>query len=497
MTEYGDYYDNMGYSSYHFNAFQKERLGWLNFGVSPPLTTVSSSGTYAISPLETAGSTSKALKIARGTTGTYFYVELRRGLGFDAGMAGNGNISNGVVIHLASPSDANSSDLLDMTATDTFDDPALTAGQTYTDPASGVSITVNSISASVASVTVTLGGTPPPTPTPTPRVTAPPTAPPTPPPTATPTPSPDAHPRLRARIVNPLVTLVSAQTVSCGRHARLVQPDGDQQGRQPLHDVHLHADLRHSCRLDGHVDIHLASAADRRDRYDNSECHLGRDRHQWHVCHQRHRQKHHRPDGLRFPLLQLHRQQPGRRRRQHGAPSPTISAGRLGAPGRAWTPVASNFVVASGMLKTQLGSTRNQPVHRDGPLRTDGARGSRLHLRRQATWDRSSDSSCATGIAALLPGPSRDRRNEPPLHLKIVNGVQTDLANASLANPAKNVAFHITARVTGTTLSLDFGGVNKVNVNDSTFSTGKVGIRMFNNTTTAQQQADNFRATVQ
>ena len=51
MSEYGDIFDNMGYSSYHFNAYSKERLGWLNFGASPPLTTVSSNGTYSISPM--------------------------------------------------------------------------------------------------------------------------------------------------------------------------------------------------------------------------------------------------------------------------------------------------------------------------------------------------------------------------------------------------------------------------------------------------------------
>ena len=80
---------------------------------------------------------------------------------------------------------------------------------------------------------------------------------------------------------------------------------------------------------------------------------------------------------------------------------------------------------------------------------------------------------------------------------KIVNGVQTDLAYTSIGNPTKNVAFHMTGRVTGSTLSLDFGGVNKLNVNDSTFSTGKVGLQIVNNQGNVQQQADNFRATVQ
>ena len=162
MSEYGDILDTMGGNAYHFNAFQKERLGWLSYGSSPPIKTVTSSGTYTIDPYETLGTAPKALKIPRGTTGYYFYVEVRRGLGFDAGLAGSANVSNGVVIHWANPSNADSSELLDMTpATSSWNDPALTAGQTYTDPDSGVSITTNSVSATGASVTVTLSGPPP------------------------------------------------------------------------------------------------------------------------------------------------------------------------------------------------------------------------------------------------------------------------------------------------------------------------------------------------
>ncbi len=40
-SDYGDIFDMMGSSNTtpHYNAFQKERLGWLNSGVSPPITT--------------------------------------------------------------------------------------------------------------------------------------------------------------------------------------------------------------------------------------------------------------------------------------------------------------------------------------------------------------------------------------------------------------------------------------------------------------------------
>ena len=70
---YGDLFDMMGSSNTtpHFNAFQKERLGWLNAGVSPPLTTVPAVPgitNYAIAPLEDARSgVPRALKIPRGS----------------------------------------------------------------------------------------------------------------------------------------------------------------------------------------------------------------------------------------------------------------------------------------------------------------------------------------------------------------------------------------------------------------------------------------------
>ena len=39
----------------HFNAAQKERLGWLGYGASPPITTVQLSGVYTIDPYESLG----------------------------------------------------------------------------------------------------------------------------------------------------------------------------------------------------------------------------------------------------------------------------------------------------------------------------------------------------------------------------------------------------------------------------------------------------------
>ncbi len=83
-NDYGDTIDTMGLQSAgHYNAFQKERLGWLDYGVSPPITAVQSDGVYALDPFEADGSGANALKILKATdptTGkrTWYYVEAAR-----------------------------------------------------------------------------------------------------------------------------------------------------------------------------------------------------------------------------------------------------------------------------------------------------------------------------------------------------------------------------------------------------------------------------------
>jgi len=65
------------------------------------------------------------------------------------------------------------------------------------------------------------------------------------------------------------------------------------------------------------------------------------------------------------------------------------------------------------------------------------------------------------------------------------------------ANPAVNVPFKLAARVSGTAISLDLNGVNRVNINDTTFPTGKAGILLGSSSKTTQYLADNFTASVQ
>jgi hypothetical protein len=166
VIEYGDTVDVMGGSSSgHYNAFQKERLGWLNHGSSPPITAVETDGTYWIDGFAAAGTGPKALKIPRhvdalGRT-TWYYVEYRQPFGFDGYLSGNTNVRTGVVVHSGSEASANSSDLLDMTpTTSSWSDPALGVDRAFTDPDSGlrmVPVVVNGGSAAVSVTFATPG----------------------------------------------------------------------------------------------------------------------------------------------------------------------------------------------------------------------------------------------------------------------------------------------------------------------------------------------------
>ena len=149
----------------HYNAFQKERLGWLDYGTSPPITTVQANGLYTIGPFEADSVSPKALAILQSTDATtgqqnWYYVEYRQALGFDSFLATNSNVLNGVMMHTGSPSNGNSSYLLDMTPASAsqnwsdWSDPALEIGQSFYDPDAGVTIAPVSVSSTDAIVSV-------------------------------------------------------------------------------------------------------------------------------------------------------------------------------------------------------------------------------------------------------------------------------------------------------------------------------------------------------
>jgi hypothetical protein len=156
-VEYGDDHDIMGQtSSGHLNAFQKERLGWLNYGSSPSIQTITQSGDYHVNALEPTGSGPKGLKIPIATDGsglrTYYYIEAQTGAGFDSGNA------PGVLVHSGYEGSGDSSYQIDFDpSTPTFDG-VLDPGQAFSDAAAGVTITADAADANGATVTITVTG---------------------------------------------------------------------------------------------------------------------------------------------------------------------------------------------------------------------------------------------------------------------------------------------------------------------------------------------------
>ena len=167
VSEYGDPFDVMGnIRQMHFNAMQKAVLNWI------PSTSVKihSSGTqtYQLSPLETGGQATYAVKITAAAQRTY-WVEFRQPIGFDSGISSVPNL--GAQIRVGGPQfdypcsgcGGDDTEILDMTpgSGGGFDDAALLVGQQYVDSTTGVTITVNGATpgaSGLLTVSVAMGG---------------------------------------------------------------------------------------------------------------------------------------------------------------------------------------------------------------------------------------------------------------------------------------------------------------------------------------------------
>ncbi|MCW5981598.1 MAG: hypothetical protein KIT09_26170 [Bryobacteraceae bacterium] len=160
-TEYGDRFSTMG--SWNFGFYNADhaitQLGWLLPGTQ--YLDVSSNGSYSLSWYGSRPAGLKALRIRRGAAqdNANLIVELRRNRGpYDSQLASQS--WSGALIHYRDASTGINSDLVDFTATDTFGDPALAAGQTWKDPYSNVSLRVDSIVNDTVNLTVTYGASP-------------------------------------------------------------------------------------------------------------------------------------------------------------------------------------------------------------------------------------------------------------------------------------------------------------------------------------------------
>jgi chitodextrinase len=182
-AEYGDEFDTLGatltspHATPDLDPYHKSNAGWFSPGNFP---TVSAPGTYTykLLPYETPTSGVLALDIPRGTSGTNFTLEYRQPTGFDTWMTGsnttycNGKCTatEGPTIRLVYPQ-SGSGGGSDTQAIDTTPssiqsntyfpiadnrDGALLAGETFTDPEYGISITTQNADATGATVQITI-----------------------------------------------------------------------------------------------------------------------------------------------------------------------------------------------------------------------------------------------------------------------------------------------------------------------------------------------------
>ncbi len=91
--EYGNHFDVMGevYNSAHFNAYYKNLFSWLDGKTTIDIV---KSGTYALKPLESESGLRAAKIIIPGFENAVFYLEYRRGIGFDSKLNEPSLISN-------------------------------------------------------------------------------------------------------------------------------------------------------------------------------------------------------------------------------------------------------------------------------------------------------------------------------------------------------------------------------------------------------------------
>jgi hypothetical protein len=168
-SEYGDRFDPMGGGCRHMNVWQKEYEQWFGGCNSVKVT---SSGTFNLLPTEIPCNGVQALQIpmakqrtfvrpaAGGNNGgtdtlTSYYLEYRISAGYDTGMTPT------VLLHVGGNYRNQTQTGLHTWILDThpggtagFNDAGFKAGETFTDPAGGVSFTVNTMDADKATITV-------------------------------------------------------------------------------------------------------------------------------------------------------------------------------------------------------------------------------------------------------------------------------------------------------------------------------------------------------
>jgi hypothetical protein len=143
----------------HYAAEHKQALGWLT---SSQIAAVNSSGSFSIEPMSGAPSGGwKALEVTRGTDNSQkVWIEYRQPLGdYDSQLIPQ--VYSGAVMHYDNLQGGGRTQLLDFTTeTSSFTDPALAAGQSWSDPYTNLSISIAAATPSSLGVSVEFGTAP-------------------------------------------------------------------------------------------------------------------------------------------------------------------------------------------------------------------------------------------------------------------------------------------------------------------------------------------------
>lgn len=163
-VEYGDIYDTMGASGTYFhsiNAPHRVQAGWLD---PSQITTVTSSGTYTITPLNVNNGGVKTIRIAESSVDENYYLEYRLATGFDSNL--DGAQINGIFVHSWG---GNSTYLLDANlgvsgatpkhANSDVINAVLQDGQTFQDTSDGITVKLISHNNENAVIEVTIDQT--------------------------------------------------------------------------------------------------------------------------------------------------------------------------------------------------------------------------------------------------------------------------------------------------------------------------------------------------
>jgi M6 family metalloprotease-like protein len=161
VGDFNDFFSVMGawtlatYSAQH----KSEILNWMASGANYQI--VQSSGTYTLQPIEMNPPGLQGLKVQRGTSnlGDYLWIEYRQPIGNYDSTIGFMNFA-GALVHYQDSTTGKHTHVLDFNASDvgSWYNTVLGAGQSWTDPYSNVSISVQGATASGLTVNVSYGG---------------------------------------------------------------------------------------------------------------------------------------------------------------------------------------------------------------------------------------------------------------------------------------------------------------------------------------------------